>query len=65
MENQKLTLTVKELAAQLNVSIPRAYEMTEIEGFPVIRLGKKKLINVARLQDFLDKMSSGDVKYHC
>ena len=65
IEQQKLTITVKELAAQLNISMPKAYEMTEIEGFPLIRLGKKKLVNAARLQGFLDKLSGIDMKYCC
>lgn len=53
----KLTLTVKELAAQLQVSMPTAYELTERAGFPVIRLGKKKIVPVEALKAWLAQES--------
>ena len=34
----KLTLTVKEFAAQMQISMPTAYDLTERAGFPVIRV---------------------------
>ena len=38
-------LTVKDMAALLRISMPKAYELTEQPGFPVIRVGRKKLIS--------------------
>ena len=49
----KLTITVKELAQMLGISVPKAYEMTEIEGFPVMRIGKKKIIPVEQLKTWM------------
>ena len=34
-------LTVKELAEVLRVSVPQAYQIVKIEGFPVIEIGRK------------------------
>ena len=41
---ERATLTVKELAEYIGVSYNTANELTWIEGFPVIQLGRKKLI---------------------
>ncbi len=50
----KLALTIKEMARSLSIGLPAAYELVHIEGFPVITLGKKKLIvPVAKLEEWL------------
>lgn len=49
-----LTLTVRQFADRMQVSMPTAYAMTEQEGFPVLRAGKKKLIPLAALERWLD-----------
>ena len=50
----KLALTIKEMAQSLSIGLPVAYELVHIEGFPVITLGKKKLIiPVAKLEEWL------------
>ena len=43
-EIEKLTLTVKEMAAALGISLPKAYDLTHRVDFPVIHLGRKKVI---------------------
>jgi len=50
----KMTLTVKEMAAMLNVSMPTAYELVHRDGFPTIRMGRKILVNADMLQKWLD-----------
>ena len=50
---EKLTLTVKEFAEQMQISMPSAYDLTERKGFPLIRIGKKKLIPVEPLKAWL------------
>lgn len=56
-----LTLTVKQLADRIQVSIPTAYAMTEQQDFPVFRIGKKKLIPLAALERWLDgQVCDGD-----
>lgn len=53
----KLALTVKEFAEQMQISMPTAYDLTERKGFPVIRVGKKKLIPVEPLKVWLAQES--------
>lgn len=55
-----LTLTVRQFADRMQVSMPTAYAVTEQEGFPVIRIGKKKLILQAALERWLEEQIDGD-----
>ena len=50
---EKLVLSVRELAERLGVSMPTAYALTEREGFPVVRLGHKKVVPLADLERWL------------
>lgn len=59
MENMQLTLTVKQLAERMQVSMPTAYAMTEKSGFPIFRVGKKKLIPLASLERWLEEQARG------
>ena len=52
---EKLTMTVREMAATMGISLPTAYNLTEREGFPVIRVGKKKVIPTEQLMKWLEK----------
>jgi len=54
---EQLTMTMEQFAKTLQVSMPTAYEMSEQADFPLIRVGKKKLVNVALLQDWLNKQT--------
>lgn len=51
--NERATLTVRELADYLGIGYSTANEMTWIEGFPVVQLGRKKLIPKAALDEWL------------
>lgn len=58
--NGKLTMTVQEMAEQLNISEAVAYELTERRGFPVIRVSeRRKIIPVDGLMRWLEKQSQG------
>jgi excisionase family DNA binding protein len=51
---EKATLTVKEAAQVIGVSLPTMYEITEQESFyPLLRLGRKKLILKDRLREWM------------
>ncbi len=54
----KLTLTVTEVARQLNISRPKAYALANSKGFPSIRLGKRIVIPVEGLKAWLKKESA-------
>ena len=44
MSNEKLTLSVEELAKELGISKPIAYELTKRDGFPSIRVSERRII---------------------
>lgn len=50
---EKTTMSVQELAAQLGVSLPKAYELVKQPGFPVIRVGTRILIPVDAFREWL------------
>ena len=50
-----MVITVKEFADRMKISMPTAYAFTEQEGFPVTRVGRKKLIPVKELETWLSK----------
>lgn len=44
MSDERITLTVREMAELLGVSYNTANQLTWRENFPVIQIGRKKLI---------------------
>ena len=40
---EKTTMSVKELAAQMEISLPKAYELVKTPGFPTIRVVKQRI----------------------
>lgn len=53
--HKKLTLTVKQLAEMLGISENKAREFTRIQGFPCINVGRKRIILIEPLNDWLRK----------
>ncbi len=49
----KRTLTVKELQTVLGVGRSTAYELCNSKGFPSFRIGKKILVSVERLNEWM------------
>lgn len=60
-KKEKLVYTVRELSELLGISMNNAYNMTYIEGFPVIHVGRKKLIPKAALEEWLMKAGGSQV----
>ena len=58
----KVTRTVKELAAAMGVSVPVAYDLTEQAGFPCIRIGRRKVIPVDGFRRWLEAQCPCPVK---
>ena len=54
----KLVLTLKEMSELLGICRNTAYKLVASEGFPVIRVGRKYLIPVDGLREWL-KTNSG------
>lgn len=47
------TISVREMANKLGICMPTAYALTEQPGFPVIRIGRRKLIPVDGFERWL------------
>ncbi len=43
-KENKAAINVKELAAMLGISVPRAYDLTKRDGFPAIRISERRII---------------------
>ena len=56
----RMTMTVDEMAAELNISRPTAYELVKQELFPAFRIGQRILVNRAGLQRWIDAQCGGD-----
>ena len=52
---EKITISVQELASQMGISLPKAYELTRTVGFPVIRVGTRVLIPVTEFRRWLSE----------
>lgn len=53
----KLTYSIPEVAQVLGVSRPTAYALANSKGFPVLNIGKRKVIPVEGLQEWIKKNS--------
>ena len=51
----RMTLTVDELANELHISRPTAYELVKDQGFPSFMIGHRILVNRAGLQRWMDE----------
>lgn len=47
---QRMLISVSELSMQLGISKPKAYELIKQKGFPVLNIGKRKLIPIKELE---------------
>lgn len=41
---ERLVFSVSELAAELGVSLPVAYELTKKQGFPSVRISERRVV---------------------
>lgn len=56
----RMTMTVDEMAAELNISRPTAYELVKQEHFPAFHIGQRILVNRAGLQHWIDEQCGFD-----
>ena len=58
---EKSTISVQELARQMGISLPKAYELVKQPDFPTLRVGNRILIPVEGFYAWLrEKSQSGD-----
>lgn len=56
---KKLVMTAKDIGNALGISLPKVYKLTETEGFPLLRVGRKKLIPVDGFKRWVEQSSGG------
>ena len=56
---KKSVMSVQELARQMGISLPKAYELVKEPGFPTIRIGTRILIPSEGFRDLLRQKSDG------
>jgi len=49
----KTTMSVQELAAEMGISLPKAYELVKEPDFPTIRVGTRILIPTEAYREWL------------
>lgn len=54
---QKLTLSVPEAAEIIGVSPSKMYEVVKIQGFPLLRLGKRLLVSRKGLERWVEEQA--------
>ena len=55
ISNQKLTYTIPEVAEILNLSLAHTYKLCSDQVLPTIRLGKRILVSVKKLEEFINQ----------
>lgn len=53
MNNKQLLISVPEMADMLGISTPTAYELANMEGFPSVRIGRRLLVSISGLEDWI------------
>lgn len=54
-KNIKLTYTIPEVSEILNISVSQAYKLANHNILPTIRLGKRILVSVKKLEEFVNQ----------
>lgn len=57
---EKTTMSVQELASQMGISLPKAYELVKTPGFPTINIGTRIVIPIEAYKDWLIKTSKAN-----
>lgn len=52
--NGKLAISITEMAEALGISRSKAHELVNEPGFPVVSLGRRRVIPVKRLEEWLN-----------
>ncbi|MBR3715709.1 MAG: helix-turn-helix domain-containing protein [Clostridia bacterium] len=58
MSKEKIALSVEEMAVELGISRPTAYELTKKKGFPAVHISERRIIiPVERLRAWLNEQA--------
>ena len=53
--NQKMAYSITEMAAALGIGRNKAHDLAKEPGFPIITLGRRKVIPVKALDEWLER----------
>ncbi len=56
------TLNVKELAKYLGIGLNSAYQLVNSKGFPALKIGKRIVVPIERLEQWIACNSQGNKK---
>ena len=57
---EKLAYNAKEAAAALGISLPKFYELSNRTDFPCVRIGRRVIVPVDSLREWLAKEAAHD-----
>ena len=57
---EKLTYNVAEVAKLLGISLPMAYALVSQKGFPIVHVGRRKIIPREAFHRWLDDQAGGE-----
>lgn len=57
VKREKLTLSVPEAAEVIGVSPSKMYEVVKIQGFPLVKLGKRLLVSRKGLERWIEEQA--------
>lgn len=55
---EKMTMSVREMAQQLGISAPKAYDLAKSDGFPAIFIGKRIVVPVKAFEKWLEDQTA-------
>ena len=62
--NDKVTLSVKEAAGILGVSVPTMYDLAHRDNFPSFRVGKRVIISTEGLLNWIKSQAGSDAFFN-
>ena len=57
---EKVTYSIAEMTSALGIGRNKAYDMLKMPGFPVVKLGRRKLIPIKGLEAWIEKQAQND-----
>lgn len=56
--NEKICITIAEASQLLSIGRDKMYQLANSEGFPVVRVGTKLIINRLKLLEWIDERTA-------
>ena len=56
---EQLSISVQELCKVLGISKPIAYRLVNSKDFPVLQIGRRKVIPIKKLEKWLEENTNG------